>query len=172
LTVDDLVFTWDIPNFPDVQAEVLRDVAQLGKHSVSDDSQQISNTDWYLSLTDYPRPYIRHLEQSVLAALVDLKSRYSVLPEGMINPRVTKYWFQQYEAGDYHGWHIHDTLYAGVAFIELTEGAATQFSVNGSTFSVPVKEGQILLFPGVFAHCSPVNKTGTRKTAVAFNISG
>lgn len=84
-------------------------------------------------------------------------------------------WFQIYEKGDIHNWHIHeDSFYNAVYFLEFPEdGPGTEFyePFTGSIFSMNVKEGDLLIFPSQYIHRSPKNQSEGRKTIIAFNIN-
>jgi hypothetical protein len=77
-------------------------------------------------------------------------------------------WFQQYEKGDFHGWHTHPGCnLSGIYYIELPDSnMATQFK----TFSTDIKEGEIIIFPSYLKHSSPLFNEG-RKTILSFNLS-
>jgi ectoine hydroxylase-related dioxygenase (phytanoyl-CoA dioxygenase family) len=82
-------------------------------------------------------------------------------------------WIQQYEKGDSHGWHTHENCnFSNVYYIDLNgECPKTHFKFRGFEFEIPVKEGQILTFPGYIAHCSKENKSDYVKSVLAFNSS-
>jgi uncharacterized RmlC-like cupin family protein len=82
---------------------------------------------------------------------------------------LSNYWFQQYENGDYHGTHVHDTPFSSVYYIELPgESPRTTLKLFGKEYQIEVQEGDILTFPGFIPHESKENKN-TRKTIIAFN---
>jgi hypothetical protein len=169
--LDGFAITHTIPDFQDRKPEIMRRIADMGAHSLIEETAKITNTDWYIQ-EKLPRTYLDLILPDLDVALQKLKDTvYSSLPPSAYTARLDTYWFQQYGPGDFHGWHMHNTLYAMVAFIELGDGAGTRFMVNGVERILPVQEGQILLFPGLVPHCSPPNNTGKRKTVVAANIS-
>ena len=169
--LQDFCITHTIPDFNRHKNDVLQKIASLGIHSSICDDQKISNTDWYLQ-EKVDRSYIQPLLNEIQEALKTLHTKvYALLPDSSVNFKFNQYWFQQYESGDFHSWHAHDVSYAGVIFIELHEGAETRFLVNGETKTIPVSEGQIILFPAMIPHCSPPNMSGHRKTSIAFNVS-
>jgi len=85
---------------------------------------------------------------------------------------IQNFWHQQYEQGDYHGWHTHgDAIYSSVYYAELPEGSATTFRINGEERQFDVQEGDYIVFPSFIEHCSKPNNTGTRKTIVSLNLN-
>ena len=169
--LDGLIQIYTIPNFELKKQEILQCIARSGVHSAVDTGQQVSNTDWYMP-PSRPRTYLDPVSQDVNEAIHQLcQTTYAGMTDCGFRSNIINYWFQQYGPGDYHDWHVHDVMYAVVVFIELAPGAETRFMVHGVEHRVPVKEGQILVFPGVLPHCSPPNTTGKRKTSIALNVS-
>jgi hypothetical protein len=171
MMLDGFIQTYTMPDFAEKKQDVLQRIAAMGTHSAVEGGQQISNTDWYMQSATH-RTYLDPILQDIDRTVDQLhKSVYHEMPHCAFRPSIVNYWFQQYEAGDFHDWHVHNIMYAAVVFVELGEGAETRFRINGAEHRIPVEEGQILIFPGVVPHCSPPNKTGKRKTAIAINIS-
>lgn len=83
-------------------------------------------------------------------------------------------WFQQYVTGDTHGWHIHDSNFSCVYFLELPDASSATELINPFNQNdriVPsVKEGDVIMFPSFVLHRSPMITEG-RKTSIAFNIN-
>jgi hypothetical protein len=83
-------------------------------------------------------------------------------------------WFQQYVSGDTHGWHVHDSNFSCVYFLELPDNTRATELINpfcqSNRILPEVKEGDILMFPSFVLHRSPMIKQG-RKTSIAFNIN-
>jgi hypothetical protein len=84
---------------------------------------------------------------------------------------VYNYWFQMYSKGDWHAWHNHlGANFSNVYYLNLPEGAAkTTFKILGKEFSIEVKEGQVLSFPGIVNQCSKPNPSEEPKVVIAFN---
>lgn len=127
-------------------------------------TQKISRTDWEVPASIH-RTYIDIAFPVMNEHLLTLaKALKYDTPLQLVN-----YWFQQYETGDHHGWHRHESIFSCVYYVELPEGSSfTTFHLMGDEFSVPVEEGQIISFPSAFEHQSKTNKAG-RKTVIAFN---
>lgn len=136
--------------------------------SYTDAYDNISKTDWYID-ADIVRPYLdilfEPLDQHMITVLEQLKHN---------NFKYQTFWFQQYIRDNTHRWHQHrGTSWASVYYLELKEnGPATIFkTLTGEEIIIPdVSEGDILTFPGFVWHCSPINRTDSRKTVIAFNI--
>ena len=85
---------------------------------------------------------------------------------------ITQQWFQQYQRHDTHPWHTHPGSDLSIVYyVELPDHAATEFLdlVTKKITSFPVHEGDLLIFPSVMTHRSPVNRTTNRKTVIAMN---
>lgn len=154
-----------------VKQKILDGIDSMGIHGLVDEQEQLSNTDWNLSRSSN-RPYAEHLDNIFAETF---KTIIDAFDYGL-NPitqslKVSGYWFQQYENGDFHKWHTHPgDMFSNVYYVELPDGASkTSFMLNGNEFTVDVKEGDILTFPAFLLHQSKPNQS-SRKTVVAFNI--
>ena len=87
--------------------------------------------------------------------------------------RLPKIWFQQYQKGGKHGWHVHGDNYAGVYYLDLPqEVPKTQLLLeDGRVITPEVEEGDILLFPSSLIHKAPENETDIQKTIISFNVN-
>jgi hypothetical protein len=146
---------------------ILKAIESLGVHGLVEKDQQIYNTDWYLSGEIY-RPYyelMRPIMESVCREIYDVIQATGTQQYGIRN-----YWFQQYKSGDYHKLHTHvGTSFSCVYYLDLPEKASPiTFKLYGKEFVVPVKEGEILAFPGFIPHLSEPTKAN--KTVIVFNI--
>jgi hypothetical protein len=162
-----LFYLLDVPDHAELKPQILSGIKSMGVHSLEEEGQKISNTDWHLS-SNYDRPYYLVLKKLWDTHVPAIKRIADIEKECIFN--LKNYWFQQYKEGDYHEWHIHDNVvFSNVYYVDLPNGSSmTSFKMGGEEFEVPVKEGQILTFPSCFSHCSKPNKVGT-KTVVSFN---
>lgn len=88
---------------------------------------------------------------------------------------LVSYWFQKYNVGDFHDWHVHPSChFTNVYFVELPAPTlATQVTNpfdNNNMIDITVSEGDILTFPGFFYHRAPIVSTGI-KTIISFNTN-
>jgi hypothetical protein len=163
----DAFVTIQVNEHEEVKKILLPIIEQAPANSIVNDEQRIIKTDWNIP-RDVPREYEPPLEILTAAHCYSvqdiLKFRHHL--------KVVNFWFQQYEKGDFHKWHVHgDSVFSNVYYLELPEGAAqTTFRFMGEEFTVSVKEGQILTFPSFYEHCSKPNEGG-RKTVIAFNTN-
>jgi hypothetical protein len=157
------IFLFEMSELKD---EVLTAINTMDRYSIIDKVQQISNSDWHLG-SEYLRPYFQIIAEQV-SSFCDEVSKKTESKELVIK----NYWFQQYENGDYHSWHNHgDSAYSSVYYVELPDSSiATTFRTMGQEFQIKVSEGDLLIFPSYFSHCSKPNKTGKRKTIVSINL--
>jgi mannose-6-phosphate isomerase-like protein (cupin superfamily) len=155
-----------IENHADIKRQILNAISQMGVNRFTSSYENVSNTDWNLD-SDVFRPYYP-LVKLIMDNIAESVTKYFNYIEPLT---VANYWFQQYEVGDYHNWHIHyRSLFSNVYYVDLPDGAAkTSFKLGNSEFEVDVKEGDILTFPSCFLHCSKPNKVG-QKTVVSFNM--
>jgi uncharacterized RmlC-like cupin family protein len=85
-----------------------------------------------------------------------------------------KLWFQQYGKKDTHGWHIHGGNYTGTYYLEMPSDAPTTeflFTDNlNKSFTIKVKEGDMIFFPCQFIHRSNESISNNTKTIISWNI--
>jgi hypothetical protein len=156
----------DLFNHDEIKPEIMKGIQEMGTHSLVEEGQRISNTDWHLG-PRYKRPYGNYV-LDITQIHIEMVKEIINIPGDTIT--MGNYWFQQYAEGDYHDWHLHaNATFSNVYYVDLPDGASkTSFRAGEITFEVPVKEGQILTFPACFAHCSKPNPVGV-KTIISFN---
>lgn len=155
-----------VENHAEIKDKILDTISQMGVNPLTTPFENLTNTDWHLDPNIF-RPYysLASPVMNKIAAEVTKHFDY-VEPLTIIN-----YWFQQYEAGDYHNWHVHcRSLFSNVYYVDLPDGAAkTSFKMVNTEFEIAVKEGDVLTFPSCFLHSSKPNTVGG-KTVIAFNM--
>jgi|TARA_R100001460_G_scaffold24093_1_gene48473 hypothetical protein len=93
---------------------------------------------------------------------------------GLSKVQIFELWFQQYDKGDTHGWHVHGHNFTGVYYLEFGKNSPrTQIvePLSLKIIDVDVKQGDVIIFPSMFIHRAPPSKTTKRKTIVSFNFS-
>ena len=91
---------------------------------------------------------------------------------GLTGARFKHLWFQQYIQNNSHQWHIHESNFTGVYYVELNdeENNKTEL-INGDTKLTPeVKEGDICIFPAFVIHRCPLIQSTKRKTIISYNF--
>lgn len=90
-------------------------------------------------------------------------------------------WSQRYVKGQFHGAHNHGLMNVScVLYVEFDSEEhfpTTFYSPNPNPFygtidkiAPPINEGEILTFPSVLLHESPVSKSNKQRTIMSFNI--
>lgn len=163
------VLVTTIENHLEIKQSILNAIDEMGTHSVIENKTRISNSDWYL-LKNTDIPYAKFFDSVVDQTLKNIYKVYRYEEFG-IKLQLRNYWFQQYEKGDNHSWHIHsNVLLANVYYVELPNGSAkTTFLIGNNEIEVEVKEGDVLTFPACLLHCSKPNQFD-RKTVISFNL--
>tara|TARA_B100001250_G_scaffold374562_1_gene361485 strand:+ start:123 stop:731 length:609 start_codon:yes stop_codon:yes gene_type:complete len=128
-------------------------------------------TDYRPEVAEYTPPYWEPIKDDMTdhmqKVLVD-DLRYNRMEMGNI-------WFQQYEEGFEHRWHVHDkTMFTSVYYLEHPEGSPpTEIlnTLNGDISKVDcVQEGDILTFPSFIVHRAPtINEKDCRKTIISWH---
>jgi len=127
----------------------------------------ISRVDWNNS-KDTERPWVKIFGSPFLNHL-----DRELLKLSLQTPQMVNLWFQQYINNSSHGWHIHGHNFTGVYYLELNEcSPKTQLiePISLKMLEIDAKEGDIVLFPSMFIHRSPLMKSNKRKTIISFNF--
>ncbi len=147
-----------------IKQKILDAILSMGIHSNIECGQKISNTDWHLS-PNTKRPY-----WEIIASL--LEQHHSSIEGNFTTGKkiqTRNYWFQQYGLNDFHEWHLHDSAFSNIYYVELPYGSATTFRSTAGEFTINVEEGDLITFPSIFEHCSKPNKNNETKTVIAYN---
>ena len=122
---------------------------------------------------DTERPYFKKLIPHLGKHLKDVFKHL-----GFGTCTIKNLWFQRYIKNDIHNWHVHgDCQWTAVYYVELPkdENLRTQIIQpfdQKSKIDMPIKEGDILIFPSHVLHRGPRNKTHKRKIIISFNMNG
>jgi hypothetical protein len=156
-----------------IKEEILNNIKKMGKFSLIEENliniQKISNTDWHLN-----ESFIRHYRDYLNNIFKDINEYINNLYASNTKLSVTNYWFQQYEKGDYHDWHIHNSsIFSCVYYVDIQENTPkTTFKLfDKSEIEIKMNEGEILIFPSFLEHISKLNKSDKTKTIISFNIN-
>ena len=158
---------FDVDTHTQIKPSVVSAIDGMGLYSYINNMQHITHTDWHLSSNFY-RPYYELVAPVIANVIAEVNDLYGY-PEPLT---LQNYWFQKYLKDDHHGWHIHQkSVFNAVYFLSLPEGASkTSFKLFGEEFFVDIKEGQILVFPSMYLHCSKQNMSSDPKLVIAFNL--
>ncbi len=150
-----------------IKPQILKKIIEMGKHGCFEKFQSISNTDWYLP-KDIARPY-GSLVMQAFENHNKLISNYFGSSPMIINSG----WFQQYETGDYHDWHVHpECMFTNVYYVEMSEkNSKTCLNIMGKEVDIEIEEGSIITFPSFVQHCSKPNISTSTKTVIGFNTN-
>jgi len=124
--------------------------------------ETVSHSDWNLS-NDIKKNWIDYFYQNVF---LDFKINfYNNYNENIV---LLNTWFQWYEKGDLHDWHIHgDCHFTNIYYLNLPNKDTKTCFKNEKQLNI--KEGQIISFPSYWKHSSPINKFKEPKIIISFN---
>jgi len=159
-----LMFKSRIDDVSGFKSQVLQMIGSAGQYTFYSNEQRISNTDWHLR-SDHPRPYINFSSPYIEKHNQQLARHFGY---DRIEP--TNIWYQQYGPGDYHPIHTHGGCsFSNIIYVELpNREVQTEFFFRGEKIVVEIEEGDILSFPGILHHGSPINGS-QRKTVIVWN---
>lgn len=129
---------------------------------------QLSKTDWPLA-HDSTREWVKKYKNNFGEQL-----SYFANILGYKDIHLNKIWYQQYSKDGTHGWHVHGGSYTGTYYLELPKDApTTEFLYTDNlnkSFTIKVKEGDIIFFPCHFIHRSAKSQSENMKTIISWNI--
>ena len=157
-----------VENHSEFKQSLLKQIESMGTHSLIEQDQSISNTDWHLG-PSYERPY-QYLFFNIATEHL-LKTKEILLLNN--NLTIANFWFQQYKKNDYHIYHTHENcLYTNIYYVDLPKNSSkTSFKLLNKEFEIDVKEGDILTVPSCYLHCSKPNQSDYTKTVISFNVN-
>jgi len=165
--IKDCVYKFKLEDHEEVKQVILdyiKDDPLLPENSFID---KLSKFDWKQG-GDFNRPWVKYFLPFFE------KTFNKLLPEmGVAKIRaLNAIWYQQYEKECSHGWHIHDSHFTGVYYLELPKNSpCTEIlhPFNKKISKIKAKEGDIIFFPSHIIHRAPVNR-GERKTIISYNL--
>jgi len=87
--------------------------------------------------------------------------------------QIHEIWFQQYNTGSKHAWHVHGANFTNVYFLDLPKDSPkTQWidPVSKLAHEFDVEEGDIITFPSWLIHRAPENQSSEMKTIISWNM--
>lgn len=148
------------------QAKIVEAIEKLPKHSWLDSDQKLSNGNYNLakkddSYWDLAFPAVRKFLDGVIDKNLPQFNFWNI----------TSQWFQVYEKGDFHNWHIHgNCMFSGVFYISLEESGCLQ-TADESVGNIDVFTGDIILFPSFLEHRVVEHSKETPRVVIAFNVN-
>jgi hypothetical protein len=156
-----------------IKAKLLELISDENSYAIQEtfvnNTDKISNTDWNFS-EDTSRQYIKFIQPILIECATEAFKPFN--PEGLV---FGNFWFQQYNANDTHGWHVHKNCHwTNVYYIELPDTSLktqVQTITRNTIIDFEASEGDLVSFPSFLYHRSPVNVSAQRKTIISFNIN-
>lgn len=123
----------------------------------------------YQNSKNFNRQWVIYIKKYIDDEINDLTN---ILPYR--KPNITSIWFQQYMNNDKHSWHLHHgSTYSGVYYLECDKTMTTEYvdMINTKEKNRFIaEEGDLVIFPSMLLHQSPLNITNQNKTIISFNF--
>jgi hypothetical protein len=155
-----------------IKDQLLKLIDQMPGQAIKNDDgldDVISKTDWNLS-EDSRELYLEFVRPLLVDHIFQEFKKFDVRGIDFGN-----FWFQQYNHLDTHDWHIHGKCHwTNVYFLELPNSdlkTEIQNFNNSGLIEYEAVEGDVISFPAMLYHRSPVNNTNLRKTIISFNTN-
>ncbi len=118
--------------------------------------------------TDFERPWIKMIRESFGNSF---KPWLKQMKFGKLH--IKNLWFQQYNKGNKHDWHIHGCSFSGVYYVNYNNkciGTELIDPYSNKIIKPKVSEGDVIIFPAFVIHRAPAEKTNDLKTIISFNF--
>jgi hypothetical protein len=159
-----------LPEHEIIKDEVLKLIneCESTQYTFPNDYTDISRTDWDVS-REVERFYLKPVMQPITKLL---QNRFDEL--GYDEIKIRNIWFQQYNKGSEHGWHVHlGCQWTNVYYLDLPEGSPKTQLLNpmnqDEIIEMDVKEGDVLTFPSFILHRAPRVESDVVKTIISWN---
>lgn len=142
--------------------------SESNRYIYPEDYTDITRTDW-----DVDRSIEREYTQILFPPLDKfLHDRADKL--GYDSYSIRNIWFQQYNRGSKHGWHVHfNCQFTNVYYLDMPEGSPKTQLLNPMNqeeiIELDVKEGDVLTFPSFILHRAPKVDSDVVKTIISWN---
>lgn len=87
---------------------------------------------------------------------------------------ILEHWYQWYEEGDFHDWHVHgNSMMTAVYYLNLPKNSPSSLKCvfMGTEFSIPIQEGDIITFPSFVYHKAAKHNSTEPKIIFSFNYN-
>jgi len=161
------MFLSEIKDYEKHNPKILKYIDEIKATERKTSHEFISKSDWKLPKKS-KRKYLDYFYKLVPDHM-DAMCKKLKLTEW----HITNVWFQKYNPGDYHTWHVHpESNWTNVYYVQAG-GPQTDTQlydpILDQTYLVPMKEGQLLTFPAQIIHQSPRNTGVKAKIIISFN---
>ena len=155
----DFVRKYHLENFPELQDKILMAI-ETTKENYDCHYSTMSFSDYKIP---GPHLYRKLVKEAVEPHIKDYIHRW-----GCSNYRVGNTWFAEYHDGATFGWHTHEGCNLS-AVIQLVLDDPANGTQLREPFDVDLKEGDLVIFPAMMPHQSPVVSAGN-KIVVGINF--
>jgi len=167
--LDSFALTFHVSKHLEMKKALLSLIALQPSDQLISDTSHVNKLDWSKA-KDFSRPWVQYFKPE-LDSLLTAAFEYC----GYVYMTTYQLWFQQYQINDQHEWHTHGHNFTGVYYLDFPKGAPKTQLVNPYTLkkisNMPVKEGDILIFPSYVIHRAPKIKENINKTIISFNLN-
>tara|TARA_A100000171_G_scaffold9259_1_gene6766 strand:+ start:49 stop:588 length:540 start_codon:yes stop_codon:yes gene_type:complete len=158
---------FSVPDFTEHKQNLIDLIFNIPINSLNSGNDKISHQDYNMPEIR-ERKYVEYFKNKIFFKFVDSICNFYCC-NGV---QMTKIWFQVYKKDDCHNIHSHPkTNLTNIFYINLPNKKLTTqiFLPQNKLFKLNIKEGDIVTFPGYYAHKSPINNLNEDKIIISFN---
>jgi hypothetical protein len=146
----------------------------INKINITDSKEEFKND----SINDTDWKVDKNIKREYLDLFLCLNKKHFTEVSSYFNcskVELINYWFQTYTKNNYHKKHNHEGHYSCVFYVELpNSNVSTYFykpNSNEKFYFKEIKEGDIILFPSLLLHESPVIEKQIKKIIISANMN-
>ena len=160
---NDYVYLFNVKKHKQLKNKILKNINNTPSTTYY---ENVSKSDWQID-SSIPRPYWDKNIQNIFENCSTILKK-DVAKNLLLKVQLHNYWFHTYKKNSHFDWHTHgNSHFSGIYYINLPE---RKYKTEFLDINVPVKEGNLLIFPGFLPHSSPVNKSIKQKIVLSFNF--
>ena len=168
------LFTQHIENYNYINPELIKQIKYAPGQSSKIEGEQIEKTDFHIRKKRkglMGEDYWQTFKRDVLNILYPqvMVNYYGFDNAKKMKWEVLDYWYQIYNKGSHHDWHLHNSCtFSNVYFVKLQDKAAPTEFLGMSKMNAT--EGCLITWPSYMLHRAPFNESDER-IIISFNVN-
>ena len=150
-----------------IKKDLIKKINKTPSNQDMDSWTKIDKVDWF-DCENFKREWVVFVKPYLQELFVEFANEINVT-----RCDIKKIWFQEYHKDGKHSWHVHDSNYTGVYYLNHDNSVHnTNYydQYNNEVKSFNVKEGDVVIFPSFLLHKASPNTSSKKRLIVSFNL--
>ena len=151
----------------EIKKDLIKKINKTPSGQDVDSWTKIDKVDWF-DCENFEREWVIFLKPYLQKLFIEFANEINVT-----ECNIKKIWFQEYHKDGEHSWHVHDSNYTGVYYLNHDSSVQnTNYydQYNDEIKSFNVKEGDVVIFPSFLLHKALPNTSSKKRLIVSFNL--